>query len=121
MHELSLITDVVRMVEQDAAKRGITKVSVVELQVGELSGAFPHALKAAFPIASKGSVLEGAELRIDEVPAKVECKKCGREFAPTKEGWACPGCGSYDAALRSGTELQVVSYSGEVEECQSKS
>ncbi len=120
MHELSLITNVVHMVEQDAAQRGMVKVSAVQLEVGELSGAFPHALKAAFPIAAKGTALEGAELQIEEVPAKVECKKCGREFAPTKEGWACPGCGSHDAALRSGTELKVVSYTGEAGECPSK-
>jgi hydrogenase nickel incorporation protein HypA/HybF len=117
MHELSLITNAIHTVELDAAEKGIAKVSLVQLQVGELSGAFPHALEAAFPLAAKGTVVEGAILRIDEVPAKVQCKKCGREFRPTKEGWACPKCGSHDAALTSGTELKLVSYTGEALKC----
>jgi len=120
MHELSLIADVVRLVEQDAARRAITKISRVELEVGELSGAFPHALKAAFPIASRGTIMEDAELVISLVKADVRCRSCGREFVPTKEGWACPSCGSYEAELRRGTELQVVSYTGEEGECPSR-
>jgi hydrogenase nickel incorporation protein HypA/HybF len=123
MHELSLMSDVVRLVTEDAARRAtpIGRISRVEMEVGELSGAFPHALRAAFPIACKGTALEGAELVINEVRADVRCKKCGREFLPTKDGWACPACGSYEADLRHGTELQVVSYTGEEEECPSRS
>lgn len=121
MHELSLISNVVRLVESDAAQRGITRVSAVELEVGELSGALPHALREAFPIAAKDTALEGAALVIKEIAAAVTCKKCGRAFAPTTDGWSCPACGSYEATLSQGTELKVVSYTGEDEECQSKS
>lgn len=117
MHELSLISNVVRLVESDAVQRGIARVSAVELEVGELSGALPHALKEAFPIATRGTALEGAKLSVKEIAVVVTCKKCGRAFGPTTEGWACPACGSYEAALSQGTELRVVSYTGEAEEC----
>lgn len=121
MHELSLMAGVVRLVGKDAAQRGIASVSAVELEVGELSGASPHALKAAFPFASKGTILEGAHLVVKEIAAGVKCRECGRDYVPTKEGWACPSCGSYETSLVQGTELRVVSYTGEVGECQSKS
>ncbi len=120
MHELSLMTDAVSLVADDAARRSIMKVTRIHMRVGELSGALPHAMKEAFPIAAQGTVAEGAVLVIDEVKARVRCKKCGREFEPTKEGWSCPSCGSYDVVIQSGTELDVVSYTGEEGGCQSK-
>ena len=120
MHELSLMVDAVAMVARDAARRSIAKVTRIEMRVGELSGALPHALREAFPIAAQGTVAERATLVIDEVKAKVRCKKCRREFVPTVEGWSCPSCGSYDADILSGTELDVVSYVGEEATCRSK-
>ena len=121
MHELSLVINVVHLVSEDAARKGIARISTVELEVGEISGALPHALKEAFPIACRGTILESADLVVKEVAAGVKCKKCGREFFPTREGWACPSCGSYEAALTQGTELRVISYTGEAQECLSRS
>ena len=120
MHELSLMIDAVGLVAEDAARRSIARVTRIEMRVGELSGALPHAMREAFPIAAQGTVAEGAVLVIDEVKARVRCKKCGREFMPTTEGWSCPSCGSYDAEIQSGTELDVISYVGEEGGCQSK-
>ena len=120
MHELSLMTDAVGLVVADAASRSIARVTRIEMRVGELSGALPHALREAFPIAAQGTPAEGATLVIDEVKAEVRCKKCLRVFNPMSDGWSCPGCGSYDAEILSGTELHVVSYTGEERECLSK-
>lgn len=117
MHELSLMKDVVRIVSLDAAGRGFRRVSRIHMEVGELSGALPHALKAAFPVASRGTIVEGAELWVDEIRAGIRCGQCGCDFLPTEEGWACPECGSKGTGPMRGTELQVVSYTGEEYRC----
>ncbi len=113
MHELSLVINALNMVTRDASRRGLTKITRVDLEVGELSGAYPHALKEAFPIASKGSMAEGAEFIVAEIPATMCCKTCSTSFSPLVSGWQCPSCGSGDIALTRGMELQVVSYIGE--------
>jgi len=41
MHELSLIVAITEMITCDAALRGITRVTQVEIEVGELSGGLP--------------------------------------------------------------------------------
>ncbi|HHW17426.1 MAG TPA: hydrogenase maturation nickel metallochaperone HypA [Firmicutes bacterium] len=120
MHELGIVMNVIHMITQDASSRGFRRVKSVELEVGEFSGALPHALKEAFRIAAEGTLLDGATLVIDEVQAELCCKDCGRTFFPGKQGWNCPYCGAGGADLIRGMELQVKSYIGEAEECQSK-
>lgn len=117
MHELSLAENVVSIVSKDAAQKGLTRVATVEIEVGEVSGVLAHALREAFPLAARGTMLEGARLTVVETPARVVCNCCRREYGPTQEGWSCPGCGAQDVSLVSGEELQIKSYTGEAEAC----
>ncbi|MGI6642983.1 MAG: hydrogenase maturation nickel metallochaperone HypA [Bacillota bacterium] len=113
MHETSLVMNAIKLVVQDATRRRLTRITRIDLEVGELSGAYPHALRESFPIASKGSIAQDAELVITEIPATMHCSTCSTSFNPTISGWVCPSCGSGDCALIRGMELQVVSYTGE--------
>ena len=108
MHELGLLQQVVAAVEKVARSAGATRVEAVGLQVGRLSGAVPEALTGAWPIATVGTILEGADLVIDAVAAAVWCPKCQAEqtidefFALT-----CPVCGQPTGQLVSGREFAV--------------
>jgi hydrogenase nickel incorporation protein HypA/HybF len=113
MHELSLAENVVSIVSKDAAQKGLTRVATIEVEVGEVSGVLAHALKEAFPVAARGTMLQGAKLTVVFIPARVICNRCQREYGPTHEGWSCPGGGAQDVSLVSGEELDVKSYTGE--------
>lgn len=113
MHELSLVVAIVQMIACDAALRGIARVTQVEIEVGELSGAFPYALREAFPLATGKTILANASLTIVEIPALAKCQRCTHEFSPVVHGWRCPHCGERQCHLKSGAELNVRSYSGQ--------
>lgn len=113
MHELSLIVAITEMITCDAALRGITRVTQVEIEVGELSGAFPYALKEAFPLATRNTIMENASLIVVDVPGIARCLSCAHLFFIGIHGWQCPNCARTAYFIESGTELAIRSYAGE--------
>ncbi|MEW2083591.1 hydrogenase maturation nickel metallochaperone HypA [Streptomyces sp. NPDC005283] len=111
MHEMSIALAVVGQVEQAAAEAGgVTAVTSVRLQVGELAGVVPDALSFCFELACAGTVLEGAELVAESVPGRARCGPCADEWAVgMPPQLCCPVCGAATAELLSGRELQIVS------------
>jgi hydrogenase nickel incorporation protein HypA/HybF len=104
MHELSIASAVLDIVQRHAGGR---RVSRVELKVGHLRQVVPSALEFAFELVAEGSVAEGAELVMEEVPATVRCERCGRESTLTAFPARCAACGSLDAEVTGGEELLV--------------
>ncbi|MBT2487627.1 hydrogenase maturation nickel metallochaperone HypA [Streptomyces sp. ISL-96] len=111
MHEMSIAMAVVGQVQEAAAKSGgVTAVTSVRLQVGELAGVVPDALAFCFELACAGTVLEGAELIAESVPGRARCATCVDEWAVgTPPQLCCPACGQATAELLSGRELQITS------------
>jgi len=105
MHELSLISNLFEMLEEQARDKKAGKITYVKLQVGLLSGAVAELLKTAFDIYKKGTLAEGAELEIVEVPLTVLCLECGAETSKDDYILRCESCGSPDIKTVAGTEL----------------
>lgn len=110
MHELGLLRGVVAAVAKTAADYGASAVEAVDLTVGALSGAVPEALLGAWPLATAGTILAGASLRIEAIPAAVWCPACQAERV-IDEYYAltCPVCGHPTGQLVSGREFDVTS------------
>jgi len=108
VHELGLLRGVVTVVEKAAASAGATGVEKVGLRVGTMSGAIPEALDGAWPIATAGTIMEGAELEIETVMAAVWCPTCAAN-QPIDEFFAltCPVCGTPTGQLTAGREFAV--------------
>jgi hydrogenase nickel incorporation protein HypA/HybF len=106
MHELSIAQAIVSIAEEHAAGR---RVEVVELRVGALRQVVPAALRFAFELVAEGTPAEGAELRIEERPARVACRRCAAESRADAFPLACEACGSLAVDVVGGEELQVVS------------
>jgi len=107
VHELGLLTGVVAAVTDAAGRAGARRVEAVGLRVGTMSGADPEALAGAWPMATAGTVAEGAQLVLDVVEATAWCPAC-RADQPIDEffAFACPVCGTPTAAV-SGREFEV--------------
>jgi hydrogenase nickel incorporation protein HypA/HybF len=104
MHELSIAEGVVGVVERHARGR---RVELVELRVGHLRQVVPSALEFAFELVAQGTVAEGAELVLDEVPAAGMCRTCGAATELPDFPLACTGCGGFDVEVTQGEELLV--------------
>ncbi|QMU69629.1 hydrogenase maturation nickel metallochaperone HypA [Streptacidiphilus sp. P02-A3a] len=110
MHEMSIAAAVVGQVEAAAEAAGAFAVSSVRLQVGELAGVVPDALRFCFELACTGTVLEGAALATELVPARARCAPCAADWAVgMPPDLCCPTCGTATAELLSGRELQILS------------
>jgi hydrogenase nickel incorporation protein HypA/HybF len=110
MHELAVTCGVVELVREAAKGRRVLRVTV---EIGKLSGVVPDAVAFCFPVATKGTSLEEAELEIREVDGFARCSICDREF-PTPSMMTICRCGSSRLTRIRGEELNLKSI--EVEE-----
>ncbi len=116
MHELSIAQALIEQLDEVATREGASEVLSVTLRVGSLSGADPDALSMAFPMAAEDTVAQGAQLIIENVPARVECRGCSLESSPEFPFLACENCGSNDVICLEGKELTLCSVELNVEE-----
>ena len=104
MHEMSITQSVIDICEGHAAGR---RVIEVVLEIGELSGVVPDSIEFCFEACSKGTVLEGARLKLELVPAIGSCPACSRELPISSLFDACSDCGAFGLGIVSGEELRV--------------
>lgn len=104
MHELSIAEAIVAIAEEHARGRRVAKV---ELKIGHLRQVVPSALSFAFELVAEGTTIEGAELQIEDVPARIVCRSCAKESRVTEFPFACASCGSVAVDVESGDELFV--------------
>ncbi len=105
MHELALTQSVVDLVAERTRGR---RVVAVRVEVGELSGVVPDAMRFAFDLATAGTPLEGASLDIEETAGRIRCRTCGAVSPSPDQLLLCP-CGSADVEVVAGRELRVLS------------
>ena len=67
MHELSVAIGIANIAEKETQKANKTKVELIELEIGSLSGVALDSLEYVWNVAVKGTVLEGAEKKIDYI------------------------------------------------------
>lgn len=104
MHEMSITQSVVEICEAHASGR---KVTDVVLEIGELSGVVPDSVEFCFEACTKGTLLDGARLRIEVVPGKGSCPSCAEESPVATLFDPCSRCGAFGMSIVSGEELRV--------------
>jgi len=110
MHEMGIVMQVVEIATAsipDSMKNA--RVERVNLKVGRLSAAVPASLRFCFEIITKDTPLEGAELRIKEIPVVAKCRECDTEWTITGPAFNCEKCRSGSIEIISGRELDIES------------
>jgi len=107
MHEMSLAEGVLQIIEETARREGARRVKQVVLEIGRLSSVEASALAFCFDVVTRGSVAEGAELVIDEIPGSGWCMPCGKTVAIGERYAPCPLCGGFQVEPTGGTRMQV--------------
>ncbi|WP_129125267.1 hydrogenase maturation nickel metallochaperone HypA [Geomonas oryzae] len=109
MHEITLVTGLFEIIKEQVAARGIESISKVRLKVGALAAVEPMTLTACFEVVAEGTVAEGAQLEIEEVPLTGRCRGCGADFRIEKFSFICPCCGGGAVEMTGGRELYLES------------
>jgi len=109
MHELSICEALVDQLRELGARESAQRITRVLLRIGPFSGVVPELLEHAFPIASAGTIAEGAHLAVEEADVRVRCRSCGAETAAQPGRLVCGACGDFRTDLVSGDEMFLVS------------
>ena len=108
MHELSIAQSIYATALQEMQQRQKTRVLKIALRIGVWSGVMAEAVDFNFTGIIAGTPLQGAQLKIEEMPLQARCKDCGHTF--TIDGLAelkCPACSSAQLSLAGGDELEI--------------
>jgi hydrogenase nickel incorporation protein HypA/HybF len=107
MHEMSIAQSIMDIVEQEMARHGVSRVSVIRLVIGEFTAVVPQSLSFCFELIIKDTPLEGVRLEMEQVPLTGRCQACGREFPIREYQFICPACQSQEIETIAGKELFV--------------
>ena len=108
MHELGIVFYIIRDVKEAAAQNGVSRVSGVVMNIGEVSTIVPEYLTDCWRwAADKEDLLRGCELKINTIPALTHCDACGNDYNTVEYGRRCPSCGSDQTWLLQGNEVEI--------------
>lgn len=107
MHELSIVESIYDVVMEKVREYGAGRVLRVRLAVGELAGVEDWYMKSCFAVFVQKTPAEGAELLIEHIPARVRCRRCGREYETKLPFSGCAACGSESIRIVAGKELYI--------------
>jgi len=110
MHELPITESILKIVLMHAKKNDVRQVMTIHLRVGRLSDLEDDWIQRYFDFLSKGTLAEGAKLKIERTPIMLQCNACtaSYEVEVANMGDAvCPGCGGKDSKLISGREYYI--------------
>lgn len=107
MHELGIVYEIAKTVENVVAQNRLSKVDAIILQIGELSTVIPKYIRDCYPAAVDGTMLEETELKIEILPGNARCDECGKVYNVIKNRGTCPGCGGREREILSGKEFMI--------------
>jgi hydrogenase nickel incorporation protein HypA/HybF len=107
MHELSLLENVRKILEDHAVSQKFSKVIKVTLEIGTLTCVEPDALRFGFDVVMNGSLAENAELTISQIAELGICQQCGLQVEMETLFDPCPHCGSTFVEIIQGADMKV--------------
>lgn len=108
MHELSLMMEVIRIVEDMAVKNDLKHINSIVFEIGEVSTVIPRYIDEYFPmVIDDKPIFKDTKLKFITIEARAVCNDCGKAFAVVKNEGHCPNCDSKDYTLFSGTEFCI--------------
>jgi hydrogenase nickel incorporation protein HypA/HybF len=116
MHEFSISDEIVRNVLDAVKENNGKKVLSIQLEIGEL--ALLNVEQVTFWIHElfKGSVAEGAKVKVRTIKARIRCESCGYKggMSPDRQDpfqhaipYSCPKCHLFQINVEKGRECNL--------------
>ncbi len=109
MHELSITESILSITLEKAEQAKATRVSKINLVIGELSGVVDECVDFYFNFISKDTIAAGAVLSIQHPPTQFRCRNCNTIYSPNGQNWTCPNCQEQNSEIVSGRDLYIES------------
>lgn len=107
MHEMSLCEGVLKVLEDQARVQQFERVKTVWLEIGKLSSVEIESMRFSFDLVMKGSLADGAQLKIIELPGQAWCMQCMKTVVIKQRFDACHDCGSHQLQITGGEEMRI--------------
>jgi hydrogenase nickel incorporation protein HypA/HybF len=105
MHELSIAMNIADLADEEVKKLNAQKVVEIVIDLGSMSGVIKEALEFALNEGMPDTILKGAKITINEIPARSKCQQCHHEFETEDILNPCPKCGNMYCEIIQGKEL----------------
>ena len=93
-----------RTVSDYAAAKGVSRVSEIVADCGELSLVIPQYVEQIYPTVVKGTPFADTKLIVNIVPGMAECDDCDEIFNVIACNGHCPNCNSFNKTVLSGRD-----------------
>ena len=114
MHELSMADAIVKTVLDVAEKNQAEEILEVTIEVGKLTMLNPEQLRFLLDILKEDTLLEGAEIIIEEIPVEIKCLSCNYTGSTNLDDSdhylmivKCPDCDERNLEIITGQECNV--------------
>lgn len=107
MHELSIVTSIIKTAEKEVKNGDGVKVLEIYLEIGKLSGVEIKSLNFVWELSANGTVLQDSKVIITEPEGRAKCAECNTEYRMEKIYDSCPKCNSPFKNIISGKELKI--------------
>ena len=108
MHEMGIVLQLAKTLDETAEEEGLKKIGSVTLQVGEVSGVMTDLFTDAWDYFKvRHPVLKDSTLILETLPAVTWCDNCKKTYETVKYGRECPYCHSGETWLLSGNEVVI--------------
>ena len=107
MHEFSITQSILAIALEKADEAKASKITKINLTVGELSGVVDECVRFHFDFLSKDTIAAEASLFFEKMPFQLRCRNCATSFSPNHGDWTCPNCQEQKIEVVSGRECYV--------------
>jgi hydrogenase nickel incorporation protein HypA/HybF len=110
MHELAIVDALIEQVGREVRRAGNHgKILGVQLSIGRLSGVNSDSLRFAFELLAPDTLVEGAEIVINQVKPFCRCHACNARMEIEDLVFKCPKCASDAITIEGGRDLMLES------------
>lgn len=109
MHEYPITQQIIKIAGEHCEKQGGSRVTKINLVIGDYSGYVGSSVQMYFDIISEGTICEGAQVAIQHVKPKLKCADCGALFEKQPLSFDCPKCGGQGGPTDIGKEFYIES------------
>lgn len=113
MHEYHEAIHIIEHAVEEAKKQGKSRVTKINLVIGESSGFSGDSIRMHFEDAAAGTICEGAEISVRPVKTMLRCPNCHELFVRRPFEFACPHCGTDGVPSEVGKEMSIESIEAE--------
>ncbi len=113
MHEMSLVQELLRIIDDVAERERLRDISRVTVAVGEGRQVVDELFRFAFDNAKAAGAARDAVLELEFVPIVAVCNACGGRFRVEEHRYSCPSCGAGETEVVEGEDIVITELEGE--------